>query len=155
VAPFLRSVGDGLLDGTVSEDDADLGEGVVDLVRGLFARRGAGPRGDLLADAKATIELRLDDPDLGPATVAATHFISTRYLHRLFEPEGVTVSEWIRMRRLEHCRRDLEDPALAHETVLAIASRWGLRNPGHFSRLFHAAYGVSPSAVRGRASARR
>ena len=59
------------------------------------------------------------------------------------------------MRRLEHCRRDLEDPALAHETVLAIASRWGLRNPGHFSRLFHAAYGMSPSAVRGRASARR
>jgi AraC-like DNA-binding protein len=155
VAPFLRSVGDGLLDGTVSEDDADLGEGVVDLVRGLFARRGTGPRGDLLADAKATIELRLHDADLGPATVAAAHFISTRSLHRLFEPEGVTVSEWIRMRRLEHCRRDLEDPALAHETVLAIASRWGLRNPGHFSRLFHAAYGMSPSAVRGRASARR
>jgi hypothetical protein len=93
VAPFLRSVGDGLLDGTVSEDDADLGEGVVDLVRGLFARRGTGPRGDLLADAKATIELRLHDADLGPATVAAAHFISTRYLHRLFEPEGVTVSE--------------------------------------------------------------
>ena len=104
---------------------------------------------------KATIELRLHDPGLRPATVAAAHYISTRYLHRLFEPEGVTVSEWIRMRRLEHCRRDLEDPALAHETVLAIASRWGLRNPGHFSRLFHAAYGMSPSAVRGRASARR
>ena len=139
----------------MSEDDADLGEGVVDLVRGLFARRDGGRRGDLLADVKATIELRLHDPGLRPATVAAAHYISTRYLHRLFEPEGVTVSEWIRMRRLEHCRRDLEDPALAHETVLAIASRWGLRNPGHFSRLFHAAYGMSPSAVRGRASARR
>lgn len=155
VAPFLRSVGDGLLDGTVSEDDADLGEGVVDLVRGLFARRDGGRRGDLLAEVKATIELRLHDPGLRPATVAAAHYISTRYLHRLFEPEGVTVSEWIRMRRLEHCRRDLEDPALSDETVLAIASRWGLRNPGHFSRLFHAAYGMSPSAVRGRASARR
>jgi AraC-like DNA-binding protein len=155
VAPFLRSVGDGLLDGTVSEDDADLGEGVVDLVRGLFAQRDGGRRGDLLADVKATIELRLHDPGLRPTTVAAAHYISTRYLHRLFEPEGVTVSEWVRMRRLEHCRRDLEDPALADETVLAIASRWGLRNPGHFSRLFHAAYGMSPSAVRGRASARR
>ena len=156
IAPFLRSVGDGLIDGTVSEDDADLGEGVVDLVRGLFARRDVGGRRtELLADVKATIELRLHDPSLRPATVAAAHFISTRYLHRLFEPEGVTVSEWIRMRRLEHCRRDLEDPALAHETVLAIASRWGLRNPGHVSRLFQAAYGMSPSAVRGRASARR
>jgi AraC-like DNA-binding protein len=154
VAPFLRSVGDGLLDGTVREEDADLGEGVVDLVRSLFADR-AAPRTDLLAEIKGSIERRLHEPGLRPATVAAAHFISTRYLHRLFEPEGVTVSEWIRARRLERCRRDLEDPALAGETVLAIASRWGLTNPGHFSRLFHAAYGMSPSAVRGRASARQ
>jgi AraC-like DNA-binding protein len=157
IAPFLRSVGDGLRDGTVSEDDADLGESVVDLVRGLYAgrARAAPVRPDLLAEVKATIDRRLHEPDLRPATVAAAHFISTRYLHRLFEPEGVTVSEWIRARRLERCRRDLEDPALASETVLAIASHWGLRNPGHFSRLFHHAYGVPPSAVRGRASTRR
>jgi AraC-like DNA-binding protein len=157
IAPFLRSVGEGLRDGTVSEDDADLGESVVDLVRGLYAgRAGAAPlRPGLLAEVKATIDRRLHEPDLRPATVAAAHFISTRYLHRLFEPDGVTVSEWIRARRLERCRRDLEDPALASETVLAIASRWGLRNAGHFSRMFHAAYGVPPSAVRGRASTRR
>jgi AraC-like DNA-binding protein len=157
IAPFLRSMGDGLRDGTVCEDDADLGESVVDLVRGLYAGRARTPtvRTDLLGDVKATIERRLHEPDLGPASIAAAHFISTRYLHRLFEPEGVTVSEWIRARRLERCRRDLEDPALEGETVLAIASRWGLRNPGHFSRLFHAAYGIPPSAVRGRASTRR
>lgn len=154
VAPFLRSVADGLLDGTVREDDADLGESIVDLVRGLYADRGARRPG-LLAEVKATIELRLHEPDLRPAAIAATHFISVRYLHRLFEAEGVTVSEWIRARRLERCRRDLEDPALADETVLAIAGRWGLLNPGHFSRLFQAAYGCAPSAVRRRASAGR
>jgi AraC-like DNA-binding protein len=153
VAPFLRSVGDGLLAGTVREDDGDLGESVVDLVRGLLARD--APRPDLLAEVKATIELRLHEPDLRPAAIAAAHFISTRYLHRLFEAEDVSVSEWIRLRRLERCRRDLEDPALAGETVTTIAARWGLPNPGHFSRLFHAAYGCSPSAVRGRASAWR
>ena len=143
VAPFLRSVGDGLLDGTVREHDRDLGESVVDLVRGLLAGRAEDARRpDLLAEIKATIELRLHEPDLRPATIAAAHFISTRYLHRLFEPEGVSVSEWIRLRRLERCRRDLEDPALADETVTAIARRWGLPNPGHFSRLFHAAYGM-------------
>jgi AraC-like DNA-binding protein len=153
VAPFLRSVGDGLLDGSVSEEDWDVGESVVDLVRSLYADRGRRP--DLLAEVKATIERRLHEPELRPGAIAAAHFISTRYLHRLFEREGVTVSEWIRARRLEYCRRDLEDPALAAETVLAIASRWGLRNPGHFSRLFRAAYGCSPSSVRARASARR
>jgi AraC-like DNA-binding protein len=155
IAPFLRSVGDGLLDGRVSEEDADLGESVVDLVRSLFADRVRAPRVDLVAEVKAWIELRLHEPGLRPAAIASAHFISTRYLHRLFEPEGVTVSEWIRARRLDRCRRDLEDPALAGETVLAIATRWGLRNPGHFSRMFAAAYGIAPSAVRGRASARR
>jgi AraC-like DNA-binding protein len=153
VAPFLRSVGEGLLAGSLSEGDWNLGESVVDLVRSLYADGGGRP--DLLAEVQATIERRLHEPDLRPASIAAAHFISTRYLHRLFEREGVSVSEWIRARRLERCRRDLEDPALAAETVLAIASRWGLRNPGHFSRLFRDAYGCSPSSVRPRASARR
>jgi AraC-like DNA-binding protein len=153
IAPFLRAIGDGLLDGTVGERDGNIGESVVDLVRGLYADHGTRP--GLLAEVKSTIERRLHDPELRPATIAAAHFISTRYLHRLFEREGVTVSEWIRTRRLERSRRDLEDPALADETVLAIASRWGLRNPGHFSRLFHVAYGCTPSSVRPRASARR
>jgi AraC-like DNA-binding protein len=153
VAPFLRAVGDGLLDGTVREDDAHVGESVVDLVRGLYA--GRAPQPGLLAEIKAYAERHLHERDLGPARLAAAHFVSTRYLHRLFEAEGVTVSGFIRARRLERCRRDLEDPALAGETVLAIAARWGMRNPAHFSRLFQDAYGLSPSAVRGRASARR
>ncbi|WP_189145366.1 hypothetical protein [Streptomyces lacrimifluminis] len=41
---------------------------------------------------------------------AACHHISVRYLHRLFPPQGITVSAWIRQRRPERCRRDLADP---------------------------------------------
>ena len=41
-----------------------------------------------------------------------------------------------------------------HQTILAIASRWGLPGPQHFSRLFRAAYGCSPSELRRRALAR-
>ena len=55
---------------------------------------------------------------------------------------------WIRTSRLERCRRDLLDPALGHETILAIASRWGLPGPQHFSRLFRSEYGCSPSELR-------
>ena len=138
VAPFLRSVGDGLLDGTVSEDDADLGEGVVDLVRGLFAGAAAGVGPTCSPTCKATIELRLHDPASAPRRSPRRTSSPPATCTGCSSREGVSVSEWIRMRRLEHCRRDLEDPALAGETVLAIASRWGLRNPGHFSRLFHA-----------------
>jgi AraC-like DNA-binding protein len=39
-------------------------------------------------------------------------------------------------------RRDLLDPALAARPVSAIAARWGLVDPAHFSRAFRAAYGV-------------
>ena len=49
---------------------------------------------------------------------------------------------------MEHCRRDLLDPSLRHETILVIASRWGLPGPQHFSRLFRSAYGCSPSDLR-------
>ena len=40
------------------------------------------------------------------------------------------------------------DPALEDDTILTIASRWGLPGPQHFSRLFRSAYGCSPSDLR-------
>jgi AraC-like DNA-binding protein len=152
IGPFLRHVGDGLLDGRVREQDTSLGDGIVDLVRGLYAGRErpavASPRSLLFEEVLRSVEERLHDPALSPASVAGAHFVSVRHLHRLFEDEGVTFSEWVRDRRLERCRRDLADPVLACETVLSVAVSWGFRNPSHFSRLFRAAYGCSPSAVR-------
>jgi AraC-like DNA-binding protein len=73
-----------------------------------------------------------------------------RYLHKLFEPEGVSVSEWIRNKRLDHCQRDLLNPALADQTIVTIAARWGLTNGAQFSRLFRATYGCSPREHRSR-----
>jgi AraC-like DNA-binding protein len=105
---------------------------------------GAAPAPALLAQVKAHIERNLGDPALGPASIAAAHFITPRYLHRLFRGEGCTVSEWVRRARLERCRRDLADPALAGETILQIATRWGMPDPAHFSKVFRAVYGCSP-----------
>src|SRR5512135_187253 len=62
----------------------------------------------LLQAIKATIDRRLDDPELDPAGIAERHGISVRYLHLLFGREGITVSRWILQQRLERCRRDLE-----------------------------------------------
>jgi AraC-like DNA-binding protein len=102
----------------------------------------------LLQHIHAFIEARLGDPGLSPGSIAAAQFISVRYLHKLFETQQTTVADWIRRRRLERCRRDLLDPTLRAEPVGAIAARWGLTNPAHFSRLFRGAYGVPPSAYR-------
>ncbi|MEA2178355.1 MAG: hypothetical protein QOG77_1652 [Solirubrobacteraceae bacterium] len=148
IGPFLRSVGDGLLDGRVGEADTSVGEGIVDLVRGLHAQRDRPRRAVELARIQASAEARLHDPRLTPTSLAGEHFISVRQLHKLFAEGGLTVAGWIRERRLEHCRRDLADPALAQETVASIAMRWGFRNPGHFSRAYRAAYGRAPSDER-------
>ena len=90
-------------------------------------------------------DLAAYDPDL---IHLSPHFISIRYLQKLFQAEGVTVTDWIRERRLACCRRDLRDPAMAHLTILAVTSRWGLTNPAYFSRTFRARYGCSPREYR-------
>jgi AraC-like DNA-binding protein len=102
----------------------------------------------LLARIHAFIQTHLGDPELSPGMIAAAHYISTRYLHKLFQEQGLTVSGWIRQRRLERARRDLGDPALASRPVTAIGRRWGLPNPGHFSHVFKRAYGVTPREFR-------
>jgi AraC-like DNA-binding protein len=96
----------------------------------------------------AFIERHLDDPELAPGTIAAGNFVSLRHLHRLFERENTTVSAWIRHRRLERCCRDLADPANATVPVSAIAAKWGLSDPAHFSRVFRHAYGIPPNEYR-------
>lgn len=101
-----------------------------------------------LLQAQAYIQQRLGDPALAPDAIAAAHHISTRYLHKLFQEQGMTVAGWIRDRRLERCRRDLVDPTLASSSIGAIAERWGLGGGAHFSRVFRTAYGVSPRGYR-------
>ncbi|MFB6894446.1 helix-turn-helix domain-containing protein [Kitasatospora sp. NPDC056327] len=132
-----------------------LADTVADLVAGLVTERladavpPAESRGRaLLVGVRAYIEEHLGDPGLGPEQVAAAHHISARYLHRLFQEEGGTVSGWIRHRRLEHCRRELRDPASRSRPVGAVAARWGLTDAANFSRAFRRAYGCSPSEYR-------
>jgi len=153
---FVRGLVDGLEDGTIGSADApNAVDCVLDLIRGLYATPAGAveptrlrSRAEILLNVQAFIEANLGDPHLGPEEIARASFISTRYLHKLFEAEGTSVCRWIRASRLERCRRDLLDPALAHETILEIASRWGLPGPQHFSRLFRSEYGRSPSELR-------
>jgi AraC-like DNA-binding protein len=151
VASLLASFLDGLMaqleDGSTARYEGPLAETVLALLRAL-ALESAGEDfvapAPLLHDLKDYIERYLADPALSPATIAAAHFISTRYLHKLFSLEEHSVSETIRRARLERCRRDLTDPALAGETIASIAMRSGMRDAAHFSRLFRDAYGCSP-----------
>jgi AraC-like DNA-binding protein len=100
------------------------------------------------------VELHLTDSDLSPEAIARAHHISVRYLHKLFQDEGTTVGRWILRRRLEECRRDLTRYGRGSRTIAAVAGRWGFTSPTHFSRVFRAAYGMSPREWRDAAGRR-
>ncbi|MDQ1131327.1 helix-turn-helix domain-containing protein [Microbacterium sp. SORGH_AS_0888] len=106
------------------------------------------PHAEILFRIDRYINAHLADPDLGPERIAAAAYISTRHLHTLFQRRGTTVSHWVRDRRLDHVRRDLRDPRRARDGVAAIAASWGFTDPSHFSKLFRAETGTSPSAYR-------
>ncbi len=133
-----------------------LGEAAACLLAGALAGDGdiTAAGGDtVLNDAVLNrvldyIKVRLDDPRLGRATVAAAHRMSPRTLDRLFLGQAWTVSGYIRHQRLEAVRRDLENPALRQRSVAALAARWCFFDAAHFSRLFRENYGHPPSQAR-------
>jgi AraC-like DNA-binding protein len=149
--PFVRGIATGLITGSIRDGDPGLGDcllGAMRTVLGPAAGEAETGRERLLAQIKTHIDANLGDPRLAPTTIAERHYISVRQLHKLFESEGTTVSRWIRHRRLDRCRAELADPALADESVRAIAARWGLGNASHFAQAFRLAYGCSPLTYR-------
>jgi AraC-like DNA-binding protein len=106
----------------------------------------------LLTRIQAFIHRHLSDPALSPARVAEANHVSRRQLNRLFQEHGMTVAGWIRDRRLECCHRDLADPGQRDRPISGVAARWGFPDPAHFSRVFRAAYAMSPLEHRERAT---
>lgn len=155
VGPFLTQITKNM-DELTGHSGTRLMNNALDLITTLLhgeldsARVDLAPshRTSLLQEIRAYIDDNLGDPNLSPGAIAAANFISTRHLHGIFKEEGVTVSSWIRSRRLEHCRRDLADPLFIMKPVSSIAMRWGFVDPSHFSRLFRATFGVAPTDFR-------
>jgi AraC-like DNA-binding protein len=95
------------------------------------------------------IEDHLDDDDLALSSVAKAHSVTARYINRLFMQEGISAGRWIRMRRLERCRADLEDPAKRHLSISEIAFDHGFGNISSFNRAFKSRFHTTPKALRG------
>jgi AraC-like DNA-binding protein len=112
-----------------------------DVVRGSVQRT-------LMLRIKDYIEQRLSDASLGPNEIASAVSISTRYLHKLFQDERRSVSQYIKELRLERSRRELLDPRHAHRSISAIAFGSGFGDLSGFNRAFKGAYGISPREMR-------
>jgi AraC-like DNA-binding protein len=98
---------------------------------------------------KSYIIHHLRDPDLSIEQIAAALNCTKRYVHKVFEPETESISEWILRMRLNRCREDLCNPARSAASITDIAYSWGFNNPAHFSRAFKEEFQVSPRLCRG------
>ena len=125
-----------------------LAAAAIDLIAASLAEVTAAPavtsQAVHLIRAKQHIEDHLADRDLSPEMIARAIFVSPRYLHALFHDQGTSVSRYVIQRRLERSRRDLADARLAHLTIADVAARLGFKDASHFTRVFRAAYGISP-----------
>ena len=97
---------------------------------------------------KSAIEARLHDPELKPASAAAAAGISVRYANALLAEEDTGLERYIIERRLQRCRRALEDPAQGHRMIGDIAYSWGFSDLSHFGRRFKAEFGCAPGDYR-------
>ncbi|MDO5723024.1 MAG: helix-turn-helix domain-containing protein [Flaviflexus sp.] len=158
VSPFLTSIASnmGELEGPSGEL---LAHGAVDLLHSLLLAQvdgdevAADPHHRILLAAYDFIDANLRSPALRPEAVARAVHVSVRHLHSIFSRQSVSVSAYIRSRRLEKCYLDLTNPALADRSVAAIGASWGFPEAAHFSRTFKKAYGISPSRARSRSEA--
>jgi AraC-like DNA-binding protein len=152
--PFLASLARAVESSPLSEREA---EGLSDMLAAMLwticggsdvdASPGSGTRADaLLARMRRYALEHLHDPGLGPEQIARAHFVSTRYVHKLFAASGCGVSAWIREQRLERAMHDLRESSDA--SIASIASRWGYGDPASFSRVFRQTYGCSPRDLR-------
>ncbi|MDB5583671.1 MAG: AraC family transcriptional regulator [Bradyrhizobium sp.] len=94
------------------------------------------------------IEQHLEDAGLSCERVARDNGISERYLRKLFQSRGHTVSDWMWQRRLEHAREDILNPLFLHRSITTIAYNWGFKDTAHFSRAFRRRFDASPRDTR-------
>ncbi|WP_417726232.1 GlxA family transcriptional regulator [Roseovarius sp.] len=99
--------------------------------------------------SKATTLMRetIEEP-LSPAEIAADIGISTRQLERLFGKFlNTSPKKFFMDLRLDRARHLLIQ---SEASVAEIAIACGFESPGHFSRVYKSAYGVTPMQQRGR-----
>jgi AraC family transcriptional regulator, positive regulator of tynA and feaB len=98
------------------------------------------------AEIARYVRTHLQDPALGPASIARAYAMSVRALHALFQDVDASVAGLVRSERLARCLEDLQHPRGG--SVTDIAFRWGFCDAAHFSRVFKRRFGSTPSEVR-------
>jgi AraC-like DNA-binding protein len=101
-----------------------------------------------LAAIKADIVANLDDGNLNATMVATRNRVTVRYLHKLFETEAVTYSEFVLGERLARAYGILKNPLHSRRAIGTIAFDVGFNDLSYFNRAFRRRYNTTPSDVR-------
>jgi AraC-like DNA-binding protein len=118
----------------------------------IVAAQTGGVRAARLLTIKADIDRNYADPGLAVSAVAVRHGVTPRYVHRLFEDEGVTFSEFVLARRLTAAYRLLTDQRSAYRPIASVAYDVGFSDLSYFNRTFRRQYHATPTEVRSRNS---
>lgn len=110
--------------------------------------RNEAVRAGRLAVIKRYVDHNLTRPNLSATMVAAAMNLSVRQLHRVFEPSGTSLAEYIAARRLDECRASLLSPREAGRSVTDIAFGWGFNSLPSFYRGFSRRFGCAPRDLR-------
>jgi AraC-like DNA-binding protein len=94
------------------------------------------------------IGAHLGDGDLSVTEIARRHRITPRYIHKLFEYEGLTFSWFVLERRLSRAHRLLTDPHLADRSISSVAFDVGFNDLSYFNRAFRRRYAATPTEIR-------
>ncbi|HEV7692314.1 MAG TPA: AraC family transcriptional regulator [Hyphomonadaceae bacterium] len=113
--------------------------------------RNRGVRAARLRAIKADISGNLQS-DISPSALAARHNVSERYIRKLFESEGMSLSDFVLEQKLLRAHRMLADWRLLDRTIAAIAFEAGFNDLSYFNRAFRRRYGHTPSDIRKRAN---
>jgi AraC-like DNA-binding protein len=101
-----------------------------------------------LAAIKADIIANLDDGNLNATMVSSRSGVTVRYLHKLFESEGVTYSEFVLRERLARAYHNLRSPLHSRRAISTIAFDLGFNDLSYFNRAFRRRYNATPSEIR-------
>jgi AraC-like DNA-binding protein len=119
--------------------EADLGVPVAEI---------CGVRAARLQAVKSDIMRNLGDCGLSVAAVAVRRGVTPRYIHKLFESEGVSFSEYFLDRRLCAAHRLLTNRRLAARSIASVAFDSGFADLSYFNRTFRRRYNATPTEVR-------
>lgn len=104
------------------------------------------------ARVKQFVHSNLVNTELSIEMIAQELNCSKRYLHRIFEDEGVTLDRYIWNARLERCRDALASRQEGQGSISKVAFAWGFNSNAHFCRTFKSRFGVSPRDFRATAN---